>query len=99
MLSPLLFLFYINGLVKAIEEINNGVDHALFADDASIWTTRRDLKELQARLQETLKVIEEWSKRKKMELNPKKSEATFFTTDNHEASWSLDIYKKKHLQA
>ena len=87
-LSPLLFLFYINGLEGVIPE---GVDKALFADDASVWAQDTDLKRAEQRVQLAVEAIYAWSLKKKMELNVLKSEATFFSNSSKEAQWSPKI--------
>ena len=83
-LSPLLFLFYINRLSEVIPA---DIDHAMFADDASIWAAHKDLNVLEAKLQRVIDIINEWSIKKKMTINTDKCEVTFFSTDSHEAKW------------
>ena len=87
-ISPLLFLFFINGLETVIPE---DVANAMFADDASIWTSHSDLNEANIRIQRALTAIEEWSKKKKMEINVTKSEVTFFSNCSHEAKWRPNL--------
>ena len=87
-LSPLLFLFYINGLEGVIPE---GVDKALFADDASVWAQDTDLKRAEQRVQLAVEAIYAWSLKKKMEINVLKSEATFFSNSSKEAQCSPKI--------
>lgn len=87
-LSPLLFLFYINGIVQTLDP---SIESALFADDASIWVSDESLHKASAKLQTAVNAISEWSSRKKMELNVTKSEVTFFSTSSHEATWRPHI--------
>ena len=86
--SPLLFLFYINGLSEAIP---GDVENALFADDASIWTSDCDLNKANTRLQRALNKIEEWSTGRKMDLNVSKSEVSFYSTSTKEAKWRPNL--------
>ena len=86
-LSPLLFLF-INGLEGVIPE---GIDKALFADDASVWSQDSDLNIAEQRVQIAVEAIYTWSLKKKMELNVLKSEVTFFSNDPKEAKWRPNI--------
>ena len=86
--SPLLFLFYINGLSEAIP---GDVENALFADDASIWTSDCDLNKANTRLQRALNKIEEWSTERKMDLNVSKSEVSFYSTSTKEAKWRPNL--------
>ena len=87
-LSPLLFLFFIDGLTKVVPE---GVDEALFADDASIWTSNTDLNIANRKIQLAIDAIADWSKTKKMEINVNKSEVTFFSTSTHESKWRPNL--------
>ena len=82
--SPLLFLFYINGLNEVIPE---NTDIALFADDASVWAADEDLNQANRKVQLALEKVEAWSRSKKMDLNVQKSEATFFSPATNEAKW------------
>ncbi len=82
-LSPLLFLFYINGLSEVIPD---DIEHALFADDASIWAAHEDLNVLEEKLQKVMDLIHEWSSKKKT-VNTVQCEVTFFSNDSHEAKW------------
>ena len=87
-LSPLLFLFYINTMESVIPE---DIDKALFADDASVWAQDTDLNRAAQRVQKAVEAILTWSNKKKMELNVLKSEVTFFSNDPKEASWRPNI--------
>ncbi len=88
-LAPLLFLFYINSLSAYIQV--EGVENALFADDASLWSQDTDLNKADRRVQMALDRVEEWSKRKKMTINFKKCEATLFSPSSNEAKWRPKI--------
>lgn len=89
-ISPLLFLFYIDDLATVIPE---EVLIAMFADDAAIWVYDSCLKRASKKIQAALKAIEEWSRRRKMEINTSKSEATFFdfSNDPKEARWRPEL--------
>ena len=86
--SPLLFLFYINSISEVIPD---GVDLALFADDASLWASDSDLNQANDQVQTALDQVQEWSTKKKMSLNVEKSEATFFTPSTNEAKWRPNL--------
>ena len=95
-LSPLLFLFYINEcadrLSKLVDEEGNPTTvDTLFADDVSILGTDRVREEAQRKAQEAVDVVVEWSKESKLVLNAGKSECSFFSTWNREADWKPDI--------
>jgi ribonuclease HI len=87
-LSPLLFLFFIDDLHQLIPD---GVDIAMFADDASVWSEDPDLNRAAARIQEVAERIEEWSRKKKMMINVSKSEVAVFTNCTNEAKWRPNI--------
>jgi len=95
-LSPLLFLFYINEcadrLSKLVDDEGNPTTvDTLFADDVSILGTDRVREEAQRKAQEAVDVVVEWSKESKLVLNAGKSECSFFSTWNREADWKPDI--------
>ena len=84
-LSPLLFLFYINNLAELLptENVN-----ALFADDVGILATARTIEEAQEKAQNAVDIVVRWSKEWRLTLNATKSEATIFTTDRRRESKS-----------
>ena len=86
-LSPLLFLFYINDLPNGIAQSNVN----LFADDVAVWSQASGLLQAEQTLQTNLNHIAEWSKLWKMELSVQKSECSFFITSTHEASWRPNL--------
>ena len=87
-LSPLLFIIFINDLVKDLPE---EVTASLFADDAALYAQHTDLSIAEEKLQEAITVVENWSLENKLDLNTKKSCTFFFSTDPHEASWRPNI--------
>ena len=89
-LSPILFLFYINNLAKILPtEITN----SLFADDVTLLATCDTLKEAEELVQKSVDVVTTWSKEWKISLNATKSEASFFSNSNLEtaAKWKPKI--------
>ena len=82
-LSPLLFLFYINNLADILPHSNI---NSLFADDVSILAMKSRLKEAEEATQESVEMVTEWAKAWKLTLNADKLEATFFTTPTNEAT-------------
>ena len=83
-LSPLLFLLFINDIVDTIPE---DVEISLFADDAALYTSHTDINKANRSLQDAVTAIEVWSKNNKLTLNTDKSCTFFFSTDTHEAKW------------
>ena len=87
-LSPLLFVIFINDIVDNIPE---GVEAPLFADDASVYSMDEDLEVAQARVQVAVSAIERWSLDNKLDLNVTKSCTFFFSTHTGEAKWRPNI--------
>ena len=87
-LSPILFLFYINELAKILPR---DTLNSLFADDVSVLATARTKEEAQAIAQRTVDVVVHWAAGWKVTLNAGKSEASLFSTDVKEATWMPEI--------
>jgi len=81
-LSPLLFLLYINDICDGLD-----VNVSLFADDLALWVQDTELERANAKIQKALHKIEEWCAEWKLQLNTEKSEVTVFSTDSHEAKY------------
>ena len=87
-LSPLLFIMYINNLAVLMPESET---IAMFADDVSILSTRRSKEEATRAAQAAVDIVVKWSAEWKLTLNSTKSEVSFFTTYTHEAKWKPAI--------
>ena len=87
-LSPLLFLLYINDIGT---DVPKEVEHLLFADDASLAATVNDINAANDKLQVAVSAVQQWRALNKLDLNLKKSCTFFFTTDPHQAKWRPDI--------
>ena len=83
-LSPLLFLFYIDGIRDVAPE---GVKVSMYADDIAVWAQSRDKIAALSKVQEAIKKFGIWSEEHKLTLNPHKCEISFFSTDPKEAGW------------
>ena len=88
MLSPLLFLFYVN---SASDNIPKSVNSAMYADDVSLWASHRCKKSASGDIQQAVDSVSEWN-RKKMILNIEKSEVAFFSTNTREANWQPTVW-------
>ncbi len=64
-LSPLLFLLYINDLKTVVP---NGVEVAMFADDVSLFCSHPCKLTAQTAMQEAVTRVAEWSRQHKMTL-------------------------------
>ena len=92
-LSPLLFLFFIDNLAK---ELPTETLNALFADDVTVLATERTKEEAQHVAQKTVDIVAEWSRQWKLDLNASKSECSFFTTYTKEMSKFKPSIKLRH---
>ena len=87
-LSPLLFIIFINDLVKDLPE---AVTASLFADAAALYAQDADLTRAEEKLQNAITVVENWSLENRLDLNIKKSCTFFFSTHPKEARWRPNI--------
>lgn len=69
-LGPLLFLIYINDIVKIA---SNNCEIRLFADDALIYTAGNSSTEINERLNKQMEKIDEWIKINKLYINVEKT--------------------------
>ena len=86
-ISPLLFLIYINDLPEAVED----VQVSMFADDVAVWAQDRELGKAQQKVQTAIDRIDEWSNKWKLTISTGKTECSFFTTNTHEACWEPSL--------
>lgn len=93
-LSPILFSLFVNDMTIPIE----GVELAQFADDVAISNTGRKACIIGSTLQRASDNIQEYCKAWKLELNPEKTEALFFTKRTAERAFpSRDIRVENQL--
>ena len=92
-LSPLLFIIFINDIIR---DLPDEVIASLFADDAAVYAMDTKLVDAEKKLQKAITVIEKWSLDNKLDLNIKKSCTFFFTNDPNEASWRPNISLMKN---
>ena len=72
-ISPLLFLIYINDITNAIPR---HVSNSLHADDLAIWSTAEHATTATYRIQKTVEQIQEWTDNLGLQLNKFKTVAT-----------------------
>ena len=77
-LSPLLFLVFINDLV---ERLGSGVGVSAFADDLAVWSTGRVMERNRERVQWAARVVEKWSERWLMVVAAEKCSVSLFSMD------------------
>jgi hypothetical protein len=79
-----LFLLVIDDLQDCLPE---GVYSSLFADDSALWVHSPRKEDAVPVLHESMREVYRWARVKKLTLNLKKCEVTFFSADPHEAKW------------
>ena len=82
-LAPLLFLFFVNGVVKEV----SGVRVSLYADDVAVWSQDRDKEQARRRVVEAVGRIARWSAERKLQLSEGKCSLSFFSQHTGEAGW------------
>lgn len=87
-LSPTLFLIYINDVTEVIPR---DAKISMFADDIAVWVSHSDRGRATEILQEACTNIYEWSKKWVMTLSIEKCETCLFTNDNALAEATIDI--------
>lgn len=75
-LGPILYTLYTNDVPKT-----PFVELALFADDTALYTSERAKSNISDRLQRAANALGEWFRRWRIEVNPEKSAAVFFSRD------------------
>jgi hypothetical protein len=73
-LSPLLFSLYVNDIART-----QGVHLALFADDTALFYTHKNRAHVAKKLQTAANTLGEWFRTWRIEVNPEKSAAVFFS--------------------
>ena len=93
-LGPLLFLFYINDLPKAI---NNKSIPIMFADDTSILITSPNKYDFQIKITAVLNFINEWLNTNLLSTNFNKTHYIQFTTKNKPKTHIKVTYYNKQI--
>ena len=91
-LGPLLFLLYINDIVKSSTKL----EYLLFADDTSLLISGKTFKEIEKTLNSELENISNWLKANKLSLNVSKSNILRFSSgSNTQEPFNVSIDGKK----
>ena len=77
-LSPLLFLIYVNDI--PIDPFSNTVGVSQFADDLGFWTSAKSEKTIKYRLAKVLSDLEAWCSKWRIKLNAKKTQLIMLKT-------------------
>ena len=87
-LSPLLFILYINSLAIQLPDTNI---NSLFADDVSVLAAKLNALDAQIAAQTTVDIVVKWAAESKLKLNATKSEVSFFSNNTHDSKWRPTI--------
>ena len=87
-LSPLLFVLYINDLLGYFSET---IMVSAYADDLSLACRCRKEEDVALRMQAEVDKVVSWSQQARLSLNAAKCEVAFFSLDNAEAQWRTQI--------
>ena len=85
-LSPTLFLVFINDILK---EMPRKVFGAMYADDLALWCTEEHVTTASYRLQEALDILNAWTKRWLVKVNPEKTKYTVFSLSTRDQRATL----------
>ena len=87
-LSPTLFLVFINDIVR---DMPRKVQGAIYADDLVLWCSKEHLSTANYRLQQALNTLEGWTKWWLVRINPRKTTYTIFSLSTWEQKATLHI--------
>jgi ribonuclease HI len=85
-LSPLLFLVYINDLVGKLAD--SGVEVSAFADDLAVWKVAKRVESCREGVQRAAKLVEKWCESWLMGLSVNKCSVTLFSLDPKDSEMS-----------
>ena len=92
-LSPLLFLVFINDLVEKLA--SSGVEVSAFADDLAVWKVAKRVESCREGVQRAAGIVEEWCESWLMGLSVDKCSATLFSLDPKDSEMSgLEVVVK-----
>ena len=92
-LSPLLFLFYINDLA---DELSDKDVILLFADEVPILSTARNKADAKRSVQAKVDIVSRWNQQWKLQLNVGKSKVSAFSTWLNDSKWEPTISLQGH---
>ena len=75
-LSPLLFLIYVNDLTKPHHRQNS---KSQFADDTALWAASKNIKSAAKLFQKDLQKLAKWCAKWRIKLNPEKTKVIIFS--------------------
>ncbi|KAH7720448.1 pol-like protein [Aphelenchoides avenae] len=73
------------------DDMPEGVEASLYADDLALWAQVVDLADIKARMQTALDKLATWAECWKMQINVDKTVVTFFTTEASQSRWRPEL--------
>lgn len=90
-LSPLLFNLALRGLPEALEAVP-GVEHAIYADDITLWCRSGNDAEIEERLQAATKIVEDYAEECGLKCAPEKSELLVLRNTYESVSEQIEVW-------
>ena len=87
-LSPTLFLVFINDIMK---DMPKRIQGAIYADDLVLWCSEEYLTTARFRMQEALNVLDSWTKKWLVKINSSKTTYTVFSLSTKEQNKSTTL--------
>ncbi|KAM7312377.1 hypothetical protein ISCGN_009282 [Ixodes scapularis] len=93
-LSPLLFNLALRGLPEALGAVP-GVEHAIYADDITLWCREGNDAEIEERLQAAAKIVEDYAEECGLKCAPEKSELLVLRNPYERVSEQIEVWLKR----
>ncbi|KAM7314198.1 hypothetical protein ISCGN_003983 [Ixodes scapularis] len=90
-LSPLLFNLALRGLPEALGAVP-GVEHAIYADDITLWCREVNDAEIEERLQAAAKIVEDYAEECGLKCAPVKSELLVLRNPYERVSEQIEVW-------
>ncbi|KAM7293032.1 hypothetical protein ISCGN_026162, partial [Ixodes scapularis] len=90
-LSPLLFNLALRGLPEALGAVP-GVEHAIYADDITLWCREGNDAEIEERLQAAAKIVEDYAEECGLKCAPEKSELLVLRNPYERVSEQIEVW-------
>ena len=85
-ISPILFNFFVSDFPECAQLVTD------YADDFTVAESGPDITELENRVNDDLRQISDWARRKKFDLSSEKSTVTLFTSDPHQVNYHPQVF-------
>ena len=92
-LSPLLYLIYVNDIPLSI---TNGIAAGQYADDINSWASGVNQNRVKIKLQKTLDAIQTWSRKWRIKINPLKTQLITFKNSSNTIKLNINNTEIQH---